>query len=70
MNSFSIRTKILALGIILPLVLVSLLFGLFYFHSESTALNAFIDKARAICLTAESTREEMEDKWAQGLFSR
>lgn len=31
-------------------------------------LQSFADKARAICLTAESTRDEMENKWKMGLF--
>ncbi|MCW7754593.1 methyl-accepting chemotaxis protein [Desulfobotulus sp. H1] len=32
-------------------------------------IDAFVEKARAICLMAESVRESMDDKWERGMFS-
>ncbi len=68
MTNLSIRTKILTIGILLPALLVAVLFGLYYNSARSSTVDAFVAKARAICLTAESAREEMENKWAMGIF--
>jgi methyl-accepting chemotaxis protein len=67
--STSIRTKLVALGVAVPSLLVSALFVGFAKQSRNSAIESFIGKARAICLGAESSRENMEDKWAKGLFT-
>jgi methyl-accepting chemotaxis protein len=69
MSNMSIRFKLLTLGIVLPALLVAVLFGLYSQKARMDAVNAYVAKARAICLTAESTRQEMEDKWAKGIFT-
>ncbi|MFH7319341.1 methyl-accepting chemotaxis protein [Desulfurivibrio sp. D14AmB] len=69
MKQWSLRGKIVLLGVVLPTILIIVLFRLYMAESREKTLTAFTDKARAICLTAESAREEMEAKWRMGLFS-
>ena len=68
-RSWSLRIKIVLLGVCLPTLLVAVLFNLYVQESERKTLDAFASKARAICLTAESTRMEMEAKWQIGVFN-
>ncbi|MDZ7640885.1 MAG: methyl-accepting chemotaxis protein [Desulfurivibrio sp.] len=68
-QKWSLRGKIVLLGVLLPTILILVLFRLYTGESRDKTLEAFTDKARAICLTAESVREEMEVKWQMGLFS-
>ena len=69
MRQWSLRGKIVLLGVVFPTILILVLFRLYTVESREKTLEAFTDKARAICLTAESTRDEMEAKWRMGLFS-
>jgi methyl-accepting chemotaxis protein len=69
LKKWSLRIKIVAIGITLPTLLVAALFYMHMGKSKEDTVQAFTSKARAICLTTESTRVEMEQKWAQGLFS-
>ena len=68
-QSWSLRGKIVLLGICLPTLLVAALMKLYINESEAKTRQAFIEKARAICLTAESTRDEMEARWSGGVFT-
>jgi methyl-accepting chemotaxis protein len=68
MQQWSLRGKIVLLGILLPTILLVILFKIYIGESRTKTVNAFVDKARAICLTAESTRQEMERKWELGIF--
>ncbi len=67
--SSSLRTKLIVGGVALPALLLIVLFASFYFHEKNRTLDAAIDKSRILARTVESTRQEMEDKWQQGLFS-
>ncbi|MEI6712938.1 MAG: methyl-accepting chemotaxis protein [Verrucomicrobiota bacterium] len=67
--SLSIRTKLVGLGVAIPLALVSALFVGFANKSREMAIESFVTKSRAICLSAEASRENMEDKWAKGIFT-
>ncbi len=69
MRSFSLRTKLIAGGVLFPAILLLGLFITFYNHEKSTTLESVVDKSRILARTVESTRMEMEDKWKQGLFS-
>ena len=69
MNKLSIRWKLLSLGIILPVALAVILFAGYYADAKQKTLEAFVSKARAICLTTESTRDVMEEKWRLGIYS-
>jgi len=68
-KEWSLRGKIVLLGIVPPIILIAVLFKLYASETRQKTVEAFIAKARAVCLTAESTREEMEQKWALGLFT-
>ncbi len=61
--------KFLSAGIGVMAVLVAVLFFLYYKIDKKMTVESFVAKARAICLISESTREEMEEKWNNGLFS-
>ena len=69
LKQWSLRGKIVLVGVLLPTVLIVGLFRLYSSESREKTLTAYADKARAICLTAESTRDEMEQKWQMGLFT-
>ena len=69
-QQWSLRGKIVIVGVALPAVLVGFLLMRYAEDSRRQTVDAFFQKAKAICLTAESTREEMEHKWATGLFTR
>ncbi|MFN7917294.1 MAG: methyl-accepting chemotaxis protein [Vicinamibacterales bacterium] len=43
--------------------------GMYYRSSSTSAEAQVVEKSRAIVLAAESTREEMADKWHEGIFS-
>ncbi|MCH9021965.1 MAG: DUF3365 domain-containing protein, partial [Planctomycetes bacterium] len=66
----SVKTKIFAVGVLVPTILFSITFVMYYKQSKQSAIDSYVEKARAICLMAESTRDEMEDKWVKGLFSQ
>ncbi|MBN2808179.1 MAG: hypothetical protein JXR80_01660 [Deltaproteobacteria bacterium] len=68
-KNLSLKMKISLTGIITITVLVTLLFFLYKGAERKKTVEAFVQKARAVCLTAESTRQEMEEKWADGLFT-
>ncbi|NUN96017.1 MAG: DUF3365 domain-containing protein [Candidatus Omnitrophica bacterium] len=68
-RSQSLRSKILTVGLLLPAGLVLVLFAMYRADVRKQAVQSYVEKARAICLTAESTREGMEDKWRQGVFT-
>ena len=64
----TIRTKIITIGVLTPVILVSFLLVGFYFHQRHETVDAYVQKARAVILAAESARQEMEDKWELGIF--
>jgi methyl-accepting chemotaxis protein len=68
-RNLSLRSKLIVLGLALPVALLLPLFGLYANQAKAKAVAASVEKARGILLTAESTREGMEDKWAKGVFT-
>jgi methyl-accepting chemotaxis protein len=68
-TNWSLRAKIAVIGIALPALLAVIMLFMFRSHSRTQTVESYVGKARAICLTAESTRQEMEDKWTAGLFN-
>jgi methyl-accepting chemotaxis protein len=60
--------KIMGVGIGTTIILVGVLL-FFYVRSEKVStVEAYVEKARSICLVTESVRQEVEEKWAMGLF--
>jgi len=60
--------KFVAVGIGSTILLVGVLL-FFYVRSDKVeTVDAYVEKARSICLVCESVRQEMEEKWRLGLF--
>lgn len=68
-REWSLRLKIVIVGILLPAVLLAVLMMRYISGTKQKNLAAFTDKARTVCLVSESFRTEMEKKWEMGLFS-
>ena len=68
-NRLSLVAKILIVAVSSLTVLTIILFILYSFNSRRKTIEAYVEKARSITLTAESTRQEMEKKWEQDIFS-
>jgi methyl-accepting chemotaxis protein len=68
LSSLSIRSRVLSIGIAVPVVLVSTMIGLYWRAAWQQAMDASVEKARSICLSAESVREEMDEKWRLGVM--
>ncbi|MDH3360218.1 MAG: DUF3365 domain-containing protein, partial [Desulfobulbaceae bacterium] len=70
LKNLALRGKIVSIGILMPTILMLVLFRMYSNETKEKALESYADKARGICLTAEATREEMEDKWKIGVFTQ
>ncbi len=68
-KNWSLRGKIVSIGVLLPSILLICLFVMYYAQSKDKAIESYVEKARSICLTAESTRQEMEDKWDMDIIT-
>lgn len=68
-SDWSLMYKFLVVGIGMLLILSIIFFTLYGVITRRNTVNAIVDKSRAICLTAESARDEMEDKWEMGIFT-
>ncbi len=67
-SQWSLIGKIISVGVATMLGLSIALFCLYSRSNYAQTIEAYVQKARAICLTAESARDEMEDKWKLGVF--
>lgn len=65
----TLRTRLVMFGAAQLIVVVGCLLFLYYRQARNNVQNQFVEKARGILLTAESTREEMGKNWDRGLFS-
>lgn len=70
MKNLALRGKIVSIGVLLPTILLLALFWMYSKEAKEKTIQSYADKARAICLTAEATREEMEAKWDLGVFNQ
>lgn len=68
-SDWSIMRKMMVTGISILLLFSLIMFTLYSMVATNNSISAYVEKARAICLTAESVRQEMEEKWQQGLFT-
>jgi methyl-accepting chemotaxis protein len=68
--NLSVRSRVLIIAAALLVAAVASLTVVQAGRTRDAAIDSLVDKARAICLTAESTREAMESKWAKGVFSK
>lgn len=70
MKNLSLSARIVVLGIVLPSILVSILFVLYYLGARHAGIQAMLAEARDVCLATEAVREGMEDKWERGVFTQ
>ena len=68
-RQLSLRAKILTVGVLLISAVVIVLFIFYGFQAKKSSVETIVAKAKAVNLTAESTRMEMEDKWSAGVFT-
>ncbi|WP_320043373.1 methyl-accepting chemotaxis protein [uncultured Desulfobacter sp.] len=61
--------KFMAVGIGTTILLVGVLLFFYVRFDKVETVESYAEKARSICLISESVRQEMEEKWALGLFS-
>ncbi len=64
-----LRKKIALLGMLQLVVVSGVLFWLYARQANQNARQQYVEKARSVILTVESTREEMGRKWEQDLFT-
>ncbi|MEZ6039916.1 MAG: methyl-accepting chemotaxis protein [Planctomycetaceae bacterium] len=62
--------RILIAGTAVPALVMIVMALSYYHHSHSAAVDAYVDRARTICRTGESVRENAEHQWAREVFSR
>ncbi len=65
----SLQTKITVAGLVILTALLAALAYPYVRQIRSVAVAEYVEKARAIDLAVEATRQEMENKWATGLFT-
>lgn len=66
---WSLRSKLILLGLFFPSLIISVMLVIFAGYVRERTQHELVEKAAAICLTAESTRESMDEKWAKGIFT-
>ncbi|MCC7263743.1 MAG: DUF3365 domain-containing protein, partial [Candidatus Latescibacteria bacterium] len=65
----NLKNKLILIGTGQMLVLALVLVAVSYHNARQKMLDAEVQKARAVVLTTESMREEMADKWRQGVIT-
>ncbi|MBN8524340.1 MAG: DUF3365 domain-containing protein [Planctomycetes bacterium] len=68
--SLSVRTRVLLISAGILVAAIIILSFVQAQRTRQSAIEQLVDKARAICLTAESTRESMDEKWQIGVFTK
>lgn len=68
MKNMSLKVKVIAVGVLLPTLLLGVLFGAYIMQTKNKTVNTFVEKSRAITLTVESTRQGMEEFYEKGVF--
>nr|WP_320049557.1 methyl-accepting chemotaxis protein [uncultured Desulfuromonas sp.] len=69
MKNLSIKVKVIGVSILLPTLLLCGLFVAYVVQEKNTAVTTFVDKARTITVTVESTREGMEELYKKSVFT-
>lgn len=69
MKNLSIKVKIIGVSILLPSLLLIALFAAYIYQTKQDAIAVYVDKARSITVTIESTREGMEELYKKKVFT-
>lgn len=68
-SGLTLQKKILMVGVGFPAIIIAVLLVMYASEAKQNAVDASVDKARSICLSAESAREQTEKQWGSGIFS-
>lgn len=63
------RMKVVLVGVAQLVLLAAMLFWAYAHRTRAAILEQYVSNARGVLLTVESTREEMGEKWASGVFT-
>lgn len=66
----SLRSKLIGIGIVLTTLLLVVMLYAYATNQREVAVKSLVNQARSICLATESTRQGMEEYWAQGVFTQ
>lgn len=69
LSRISQRSRILLIGVVIPALITLALVSSYYTDSYEKAVDASVSQARALCISAESTGEQIEHQWKKGLFT-
>ncbi len=69
MKNLSIKVKVIGVSILLPTLLLCGLFVAYVVQEKHAAVSTYVDKARTITVTVESTREGMEELYQKAVFT-
>ncbi len=69
MKNLSLKVKVIAVGVLLPTVLLGVLFAAYVIQTKNKTVDTFVEKARSITLTVESTRQGLEELYEMGVLS-
>jgi len=68
-KSWSIQQRIMGAMLLFAAAFLVLLFALYAWQERTSTVKAYVDTARVVTLNVEGAREEMEAKWAEGVFT-
>jgi len=69
LSQMSLQAKLTISGIGLPLILVVVGLVLYSNNARQVAIEGMVNKAKAVCTTAEAVRESMDDRWNEGFYT-
>ncbi|MBK6766656.1 MAG: DUF3365 domain-containing protein [bacterium] len=69
LSRMALRTKIIGIGIVLPLALCLILLGLYQRDQHHKAEQTFVDKSRAVVTAVGDVRTQMEESWDKGVYT-
>ena len=69
MRNMSLRNKIVAIGVVLPFVFTVALLVMYSIQSRRQAVDALLQKAKTVCSSSHSVRENAERSWDLGIVT-
>jgi methyl-accepting chemotaxis protein len=67
--SLSVRSRVLIISTTIMVSVIAILALTQAQRTRSSAIEQLLDKARTLCVTAESVREDLEKNWQDGVFT-
>lgn len=70
LDRMSLQVRVVCVGVVLPGLIIGVLVWMYARDSRENAVAAATDKARSICLSSESAREQKEAEWENGALTK